>query len=124
MQGRRSSPILVGPLAARYTGGMDTPEKRRWYRPMPCLAGLRLAGGDGLAVPVGASGGGWFNGHKGYAVLVAVAGVGVVLLAMLLWWLVGLGLSMAVPVRDSHVAGADRGRGLAVQLAGGGDEEG
>ena len=31
-----------------------------------------------------------FNEHKGWTVLVAVAGVGVVLLAMLLWWLVAL----------------------------------
>ena len=35
VQGHRSGPILAGPLAARYTGGMDTPEKRRWYCPTP-----------------------------------------------------------------------------------------
>ena len=33
---------------------------------------------------------GWPAWHKGYAVLVAVAGVGVVMLAMLLWFVVAL----------------------------------
>jgi len=33
---------------------------------------------------------GWLPWHKGYAVLTAVAGVGVLLLAMLLWWVSAL----------------------------------
>jgi hypothetical protein len=65
---------------------MDAPEKRRWYRPTPgwlVLGSLAVTGLLWLSNWLG-----WW--HKGYAVLVAVAGVGVVLLAMLLWWLVAV----------------------------------
>ena len=56
VQGLRSGPILVGPLVARYTGGMDAPEKRRRYCPTPAWLVYGFAGGDGLALAVGAVG--------------------------------------------------------------------
>ncbi len=70
--------------------GMDTPEKRRWYCPGPAwlvygslaVTGLLFLSEQWRWFP--------FNEHKGWTVLVAVAGVGVVLLAMLLWWLVAV----------------------------------
>ncbi len=70
--------------------GMETPEKRRWYYPTPgwlVLASLAMTGLLFLSER-------WrwfpFNEHKGWTVLIAVAGVRVVLLAMLLWWRVAL----------------------------------
>ena len=65
---------------------MDAPEKRRWYCPTPgwlVLGSLAVTGLLWLSNWLG-----WW--HKGYAVLVAVAGVGTVLAGMLLWWLVAL----------------------------------
>ena len=52
---------MLGSLAV--TGSLFLSEKWRWF---------------------------WFNEHKGWTVLAAVAGVGVVLGLMLLWWLVAL----------------------------------
>ena len=81
-------PILAGPRAARYTDGMDAPGNRRWYCPTPrwlVLGSLAVTGLIWLSDWLG-----WPAWHKGYAVLVAVAGVGVVLVVMLLWWLVAL----------------------------------
>ena len=86
--GHRPGPILAGPLAARYTRGMDAPEKRRWYYPTPgwlVLGSLAVTGLIWLSNWLE-----WPAWHKGYAVLAAVAGVSVVLAAMLLWWLVAL----------------------------------
>ena len=74
--------------SARYTGGMETPEKRRWYRPTPgwlVLGSLAVTGVLFLSNWFG-----WPAWHKGYAVLVAVAAVGVVLLLMLAWFVVAL----------------------------------
>ena len=88
VQGHCSTPILAGPLAARYTDGMDAPEKRRWNCPTPgwlVLGSLAATGLIWLSNWLG-----WPAWHKGYAVLAAVAGVGVVLAVMLLWWLVAL----------------------------------
>ncbi len=68
--------------------GMETPEKRRWYRPTPgwlVLGSLLLTGLIWLSSWLG-----WPAWHKGYAVLAAVAGVGMVLAVMLLWWLAAL----------------------------------
>jgi hypothetical protein len=65
---------------------MDTPETSRWYRPTPgwlVLASLAVTGLLWLSNWLGY----W---HKGYGVLMAVAGVGVVLAAMAAWWLVAL----------------------------------
>ena len=73
---------------AQYTGGMDAPEKRRWYCPTPgwlVFGSMVVTGLLFLSNHFG-----WPAWHKGYAVLVSVAGVGVVLMAMLLWWLVAL----------------------------------
>ena len=89
-RGTTQGPILVGPLVARYTDGMDTPEKRRWYRPTPgwlvcgslAVTGLLFLSERWRWFP--------FNERKGWTVLAAVAGVGVVLMAMLLWWFVAL----------------------------------
>ena len=70
----------------RILPGMDAPEKRRWYRPTSgwlVLGSLAVTGLLWLSNWLG-----WW--HKGYAVLVAVAAVGVVLASMLLWWLVAL----------------------------------
>jgi hypothetical protein len=69
---------------------MDAPEKRRWYCPTPgwlvfgsmAVTGLLFLSERWRWFP--------FNEHKGWTVLVAVAGVGVVLGVMLLWWLVAL----------------------------------
>ncbi len=70
--------------------GMDTPEKRRWYYPTPGWLVLGSMAVTGLLFA--SEKWGWFpfNGHKGYTVLAAAAGVGVVLVVMLLWWLVAL----------------------------------
>jgi hypothetical protein len=69
---------------------MDTPEKRRWYRPTPgwlVFGSLAVTGFLFLSEK-------WrwfsFNEHKGWTVLIAVAAVGVVLAVMLLWWLAAL----------------------------------
>ena len=74
----------------RYTEGMDAPEKRRWFVPTP--AWLVLASLAVTAVLFLSERWRWlpFNEHKGWTVLVAVAGVGVVLVAMLLWFVVAL----------------------------------
>ena len=67
---------------------MDAPEKRRWYCPTPgwlIYGSLLVTGLLWLSNWLG-----WPVWHKGYAVLAAVAGVGVVLAVMLLWWLVAL----------------------------------
>ncbi len=58
--------------------------------PYAGLAGLRLAGGDGLPVLIGTLAVVLVQRGKGYTVLISVAGVGVVLLAMLLWFVVAL----------------------------------
>jgi len=70
--------------------GMEAAEKRRWYCPTPgwlVPASLAVTGLLFLSER-------WrwfsFNAHKGWTVLMAVAGVGVVLLAMLLWSLAAL----------------------------------
>ena len=83
-------PILAGPLGARYTGGMETPEKRRWFRPTPGWLVLGSLAATGLLFLSERWRWFWFNEHKGWTVLVAVAAVGAVLLAMLLWLLVAL----------------------------------
>ena len=88
--------------------GMEGPNpQRRWYCPTPTwlvYASLLVTGILFLSER-------WrwfpFNAHKGWTVLVAVAGVGAVLMVMLLCFLVA--------------ARAGRGRGSAVQLAGGPD---
>ena len=69
---------------------MDAPENRRWYYPTPrwlvlgslAVTGLLFLSEKGRWFP--------FNVHKGWTVLMAVAGVGVVLFVMLLWWLVAV----------------------------------
>ncbi len=78
------------PAGRGILGGMDTPEKRRWYRPSPAWLVLGSLPSTGLLFLSER----WrwfsFNEHKGWTVLIAVAGVGVVLMAMLVWWAVGL----------------------------------
>ena len=67
---------------------MDAPEKRRWYYLTPgwlVLGSLAVTGLLWLSNWLG-----WPAWHEGYAVLAAVAGVGLVLVAMLLWWLAAL----------------------------------
>ena len=89
-RGLARSPILAGPLGARYTGGMDTPGKRRRFFPTPAWLVLGSLAATGLLFLSER----WrwfpFNAHKGWTVLIAVAAVGVVLASMLLWWLVAL----------------------------------
>ena len=68
--------------------GMDAPEKRRWFCPTPgwlVLGSLAVTGLLWLSNWLE-----WPAWHKGYAVLVAVAGVGVVLAVILVWWLAAL----------------------------------
>ena len=73
---------------ARYTGGMDAPEKRRWYRPTPgwlVLGSLAATGLIWLSNWLG-----WPAWHKGYAVLVAVAVVGVTAILTVYWIVIAL----------------------------------
>ena len=67
---------------------MDTPEKRRWYCPMP---GWLVFGSMAVTVLLFLSER-WrwfpFNEHKGWTVLIAVAAVGMLLASMLLWFVV------------------------------------
>ena len=65
-----------------------------------------------------------FNSHKGWTVLIAVAGVGVVLAFMLLWWLAALVFRWQFQFSIRSLPGAGFGCRLAEQLACGGDEEG
>ena len=60
-----------------------------------------------------------FNQHKGWTVLIAVAVVGVAFLVMLLWFVVALLFRWRFQFCIRSLAGADGGRGYAVQLAGG-----
>ena len=104
--------------------GMETPEKRRWYCPTPgwlVLGSLAVTGLLFLSEKWRWFG---FNEHKGWTVLIAVAGVGVVLLAMLLWLLVALVFRWRFQFSIRTLLVLTRGGGLAVQLAGSGDEEG
>ncbi len=67
---------------------MDAAEKCQWYCPTPgwlVLGSLLVTGLIWLSNWLE-----WPTWHKGYAVLAAVAGVGLVLAVMLLWWLVAL----------------------------------
>ena len=57
----------------------------RWFRPTPGWLVLALLLVEGLLWLSERFG--WLSWHKGYAVLIAVAAVGVVLLIMLLWFL-------------------------------------
>ena len=70
--------------------GMETPEKRRWYCPTPGWLVLGSMAVTGLLFASEKWRWFGFNEHKGWTVLIAVAALGVVLLAMLLWWLVAL----------------------------------
>src|SRR5271166_4349850 len=70
--------------------GMDAaePVKRRWFHPTP---GKLVIGLLVLECLLWLSNWlGWPHWHKGYAVLVSVATVGVVMLMMLLWFAVAL----------------------------------
>ena len=67
---------------------------------------------------------GWLGWHKGYAVLTGVAVVGVAMLLMLVWFGVALIFRRRFQFSIPPAVGAGRSRGFAVQLAGGGDEEG
>ena len=116
--------ILVGPLVAQYTGGMDAPEKRRWYCPTPAWLVLGSLAVEGLLWLSERYTWFWFNEKKGWTVLIAVAergrraGGDAAVVAC------RAGLSIEVPVRHPHVAGLGRGRGGAVQLDGCRDEAG
>ena len=80
----------MGLLVALYTEGMDAPEKRRWYCPTPgwlvlgslAVTGLLFLSERGRWCP--------FNEHKGWTVLIAVAGVGTAGVLMLIWFVVAL----------------------------------
>ena len=69
---------------------MDTPEKRRWYRPTPGWLVLRSVVVTGLLFASEKWHWFWFNQLKGWTVLAAVAAMGVVLGLMLLWLAVAL----------------------------------
>ena len=66
----------------------------------------------------------WPAWHKGYAVLIAVASVAVVFVVMLLWFIVALIFRVPFSIQHSVAIHLGRGRGLAVQLDGRGDEGG
>ncbi len=70
--------------------GMHTPEKHRWYCPTPSWLVLGSMAVTGLLFLSEKAK--WFpsNDHKGWTVLIAVAGLGVVLIAMLVWWVIAL----------------------------------
>ena len=63
---------------------------------------------------------GWLPWHKGYAVLTAVASVGVAILLMPVWFAVAL-FSDRLPVQYPLTAGPGCRRGDPMQLAGGRD---
>jgi hypothetical protein len=68
----------------------ESQPQRRWFYPTPAWLVFGSLATTGLLFLSER----WrwfpFNEHKGYTVLIAVAGVGVVLATMLLWWLVAL----------------------------------
>ncbi len=68
----------------------ESQPQRRWFYPTPAWLVLGSLAVTGLLFLSER----WrwfpFNEYKGWTVLLAVAGVGVVMLAMLLWWLVAL----------------------------------
>ena len=75
---------------AQYTGGMDAPEKRRWYCPTPAWLVLGSLAVEGLLWLSERYTWFWFNEKKGWTVLIAVAVVGGTMILMLLWFLVAL----------------------------------
>ena len=101
-----------------------TDPKVRWYRPTPAWLVLGLLVVEGLLWLSERYQWFWFNAKKGWTVLIAVAVVGVAIAGHAAVVRRQSALPLAVPVLDSVAAGADRCRGRAVQLAGGGDEEG
>ena len=109
--------------SAIMTGMTDAP-KPRWFHPTPGWLIVGLLAVEGLLWLSERFQWFWFNEKKGWTVLIAVASVAVVFAGMLLWLVVALAFSVAVPILDSVAVGADRGRGDCVQLAGGGDEGG
>ncbi len=67
---------------------MDTPEKRRWYCPTPGWLVFGLLVVEGLLWLSERYR--WVSWHKGYAVLIALAVVGMTMLVMLGWFIVSL----------------------------------
>ncbi len=77
---------------------MDATKKRRWYCPTPgwlVLGSLAVTGLLWLSNWLG-----WPAWHKGYAVRAAVAGVGMVLVLVLLARLAGIGECPNGPIRE------------------------
>ena len=69
---------------------MDTPEKRRRYCPTPGWLVYGSLAVTGLLFASERWRWFWFNDHKGWTVLIAVAGVGVVLMVTAVLWAVAL----------------------------------
>ena len=96
---------LQSPFQFGYNGGMiDPAPKTRWYRLTPdryVILGLLVV----VCLLWLSERFGWLPWHKGYAVLTALAVVGVTFVGMLLWFIVGSGLPVAVSIQYSVVAG-------------------
>ena len=99
----------------------DTPQSR-WFFPTPSWLIAALLAVEGLLFLSDRFQ--WPTWHKGYAVLIAVASVGVVFLLMLLWLVVALVFRRRFQFSIQVATHLGRGRGSSLQLACGGDEGG
>ena len=82
-----SVPSVAFLLNFRYTVAMGDDRKARWYRLTPDRVVLALLAVEGFLLLSEHFGWFAFNRHKGYTVLIAIAGVAVAMLLMFLWFL-------------------------------------
>ena len=100
----------------------DPTPTRRWLHPTPTWLIVALLVVEGLLFLSERFQ--WPAWPKGYAVLIAVASVGGVFVVMLLWYIVALIFRVRFQFSIRSLCSLGRGRGLAVQLDGRGDEGG
>ena len=86
----RFSPIGAHVATARYTKTMADARKPRWYHLTPDRVVVALLALEGFLLLSARLEWFAFNRHRGWSVLVAVAGVGAVLLVMSLWFAAAL----------------------------------
>ena len=103
-----------------YITGMAVPEpKRRWFHPTPGHLLLVLLAIEGILFFAD-----WQWIPKGWAVLIAVAAVGVFLIGMLLWFALALVFRWRFQFSIRSLVDADGGGGDSVLVVGSGDEKG